>query len=41
MIVECRLQSDLYKLGETIRPIENAIVVLVNASLHTAELWHF
>ncbi len=41
MIIECRLQSDLYKLGETIRPIENAIVVLVNASLHTTKLWHF
>lgn len=41
MIVECRLKSYLYKLGETIRPIKDAIVVLVNASLHTVDLWHF
>jgi hypothetical protein len=41
MIVKCRLQSNLYKLGETIRPIEDAIVVHVNINLHIANLWHF
>jgi hypothetical protein len=41
MIVECRLKSYLYKLGETIRPIKDAIVVLVNANLHIVDLWHF
>jgi hypothetical protein len=41
MIVECRLQFNLYKFGETIRPIKDAIVVPVNVSLQTIDLWHF
>jgi len=41
MIIECRLQYDLYKLGENIRPIKDAIVIPVNVSFHTVDLWHF
>jgi hypothetical protein len=41
MIVECRLQFNLYKLGETIRPTKDAIVVPINVSLQIIDLWHF